>query len=53
MINQALTSSLRSDIVTKFTVISNQMKKYYGKGLLLLISEKWLEQPPQALDRKV
>lgn len=53
MINQALTSSLRSDIVTKFTMVSTQMKKYYGKGLLLTITEKWLEQPPQALDRKV
>jgi spore coat protein CotF len=53
MINQALTSSLRTDIVTKFTMISNQMKKFYGKGLLLTITEKWLEQPPQALDRKV
>ncbi|MBT2641094.1 DUF3231 family protein [Bacillus sp. ISL-41] len=53
MINQALTSSLRTDIVTKFTIISTQMKKFYGKGLLLTITEKWLEQPPQALDRKV
>ncbi|WP_269745762.1 DUF3231 family protein [Mesobacillus selenatarsenatis] len=53
MINQALTSSLRTDIVTKFTVISNQMKMFYGKGLLLMITEKWLEQPPQVLDRKL
>ena len=53
MINQALTSSLRTDIVTKFTVISNQMKKFYGKGLLLTITEKWLEQPPQVFDRKL
>jgi spore coat protein CotF len=53
MINQALTSSLRTDIVAKFTMISNQMKRFYGKGLLLTITEKWLEQPPQALDRKV
>lgn len=53
MVNQALTSSLRTDIVTKFTMISTQMKKFYGKGLLLTITEKWLEQPPQALDRKV
>ena len=53
MINQALTSSLRTDIVTKFTMISTQMKKFYGKGLLLTITEKWLEQPPQVLDRKL
>lgn len=53
MVNQALTSSLRSDIVSKFTIISTQMKKFYGKGLLLTINEKWLEQPPQAFDRKV
>lgn len=52
MINQALTSSLRSDIVTKFTLISAQMKKFYGKGLLLMITEKWLEQPPQVFNRK-
>jgi hypothetical protein len=48
-----MTSSLRSDIVTKFTNISDEMKKFYGKGLILTITEKWLEQPPQALDRKI
>lgn len=53
MINQALTSSLRSDIVTKFTNISDEMKKFYGKGLILTITEKWLEQPPQTIDRKL
>lgn len=53
MVNQALTTSLRTDIVTKFTIISTQMKKYYGKGLLLTINEKWLEQPPQVWDRKL
>lgn len=53
MINQAMTSSLRSDIVTKFTNISDEMKKFYGKGLILTITEKWLEQPPQVIDRKI
>ena len=53
MISQAMTSSLRSDIVSKVTKISNDMKKYYADGLTLSIKENWLEQPPQALDRKV
>lgn len=53
MINQAITSSLRTDIVSKFEKISNDMKKYYGQGLLLAIKEKWFEQPPQVVDRKV
>ncbi|MGG3562099.1 DUF3231 family protein [Neobacillus rhizosphaerae] len=53
MISQAMTSSLRTDIVLKLDEISDDMKKYYGKSILLAIKEKWLEQPPQAVDRKV
>ncbi|MCQ6280271.1 DUF3231 family protein [Bacillus sp. EB600] len=53
MVGQAMTSSLRTDIVFKLGNISDDMKKYYGLGLLLAIKEKWFEQPPQAVDRKV
>lgn len=53
MVNQAMTSSLRTDIVAKLDKISDDMKKFYGMGLLLAIKEKWFEQPPQAVDRKV
>ncbi|WHY85559.1 DUF3231 family protein [Neobacillus novalis] len=53
MISQSMTSSLRTDIVSKLGKISDDMKKYYGLGLLLAIKEKWFEQPPQAVDRKV
>lgn len=53
MISQAKTSSLRTDIVYKLTKISDDMMKFYGKGLLITITEKWLEQPPQAVDRKI
>ena len=53
MICQAMTSSLRSDIVSKVTKIMNDMKQYYGDGLKLTIKEGWLEKPPQAIDRKV
>ncbi|MCM3690380.1 DUF3231 family protein [Neobacillus niacini] len=53
MINQAMASSLRTDIVTKLGKISDDMKKFYGMGLLLAIKEKWFEQPPQSIDRKV
>ena len=53
MISQAMTSSLRTDIVSKLSKISDDMKKFYGMGLLLAIKEKWFEQPPQAVDRKV
>lgn len=53
MISQAMTSSLRTDITSKLSKISDDMKKFYGLGLLLAIKEKWFEQPPQAVDRKV
>ncbi len=53
MVSQGLTSSLRSDIIYKFDKIADDMKMYYAQGLLLTIKEKWLEEPPQALDRKV
>jgi len=53
MISQAMTSCLRSDIVSKLEEISDDMKKYYQKSLLIAIKEKWFEQPPQAVDRKV
>lgn len=53
MLCQAMTSSLRSDIVFGFSGIMDDMKKYYGKGLTISIKEKWLEQPPQAVDRRI
>jgi ferritin-like metal-binding protein YciE len=53
MISQAITSCLRTDIIFKLDKISDNMKKYYTKGLLLAIEEKWFEQPPQVADRKV
>lgn len=53
MISQAMTSCLRTDIVSKLEEISDDMKKYYQKSLLIVIKEKWFEQPPQAVDRKV
>jgi ferritin-like metal-binding protein YciE len=53
MVSQAMTSSLRTDIVSKLGNISDDMKKFYGLGLLLAIKEKWFEQPPQAVNRKV
>ncbi|WP_254871089.1 DUF3231 family protein [Bacillus sp. Marseille-Q1617] len=53
MVNQAMTSSLRTDIILKLGKISDDMKKFYGLGLLLAIKEKWFEEPPQAVSRKV
>jgi hypothetical protein len=53
MVNQAMTTSLRSDIIFKLNKISKDMKKYYAEGLLITIKEKWFEQPPQAVDRRV
>jgi Protein of unknown function (DUF3231) len=51
MISQAMTSSLRSDIIMKLLGISKNMSLYYGKGLMIAIKQKWLEQPPQAAGR--
>ena len=53
MISQAITSSLRTDLVSKLNKISEDWKDYYGSGLLLTIKENWFEQPPQAVNRKV
>ena len=53
MLSQALSSCLRSDIITMLTKISTEMRVYYGEGLLLSIKKKWLEQPPQAVDRRL
>lgn len=53
MISQAMTSSLRTDIISKLDKISDDMKKFYGLGILLAIKEKWFEQPPKAVNRKV
>jgi ferritin-like metal-binding protein YciE len=53
MVSQAMTSSLRTDVISKLGKISDDMKKFYGLGLLLAIKEKWFEQPPQAVNRKV
>jgi len=53
MINQAMTSSLRSDIVYKLTKISNDMKKFYGLGIVFAINENWMEQPPQGVDHRM
>lgn len=51
IISQAMTSSLRSDIIIKLLGISKNMSLYYGKGLVITIKENWLEQPPQAAGR--
>jgi hypothetical protein len=53
MITQAMTSSVRTDIVNRLDKISNGMKKFYELGLLLAIRENWFEQPPQTFNRKV
>nr|WP_275677686.1 DUF3231 family protein [Neobacillus drentensis] len=53
MVSQAMTSSLRTDIHSKLDKISDDMKKYYGLGLLLVIKEKWFEQPSQVVNREV
>ncbi|SPF40566.1 conserved hypothetical protein [Candidatus Desulfosporosinus infrequens] len=53
MISQAMTSSFRSDIVSKVTKIMNDMKHFYGEGIKLTIKEGWLERPPQSINRKI
>ncbi len=53
MISQAKTSSFRSDIVMKASKIMKDMEFYYAEGLKLMIEREWLEQPPQAVDRRL
>ena len=53
MVAQAMTSSFRTDIVSKVTKIMNDMKLYYGEGLKLTIKNGWLERPPQSINRRV
>ncbi|WP_368502953.1 DUF3231 family protein [Alkalihalophilus sp. As8PL] len=53
MIGQAMNSSLRTDILAKLTKVSLKFRKYYAEGLFLTIENHWLEEPPQAVDRKI
>ncbi|WP_202947855.1 DUF3231 family protein [Desulfosporosinus acidiphilus] len=48
---QALTSSFRSDIVMKVNKIMNDVRRYYGHGVLLMTKEGWLERPPQSMNK--
>ncbi|WP_456272393.1 DUF3231 family protein [Bacillus sp. AK031] len=53
MLTQAMNSCLRTDILSTLMVISTKFRKFYAEGLFISIEENWLEEPPQAVNRKI
>lgn len=45
----AIASSLRSDLIAIHTQYGAEIAKYASKGMDIMIENKWLEQPPQAV----
>lgn len=50
MISRAITSCLRSDVVSKVLIITKDMMNYYNDGIELMIKNEWFEAPPQSID---
>lgn len=48
----AISFSMRADLAAHFTRILPELLKYANDGLEILTANRWLEQPPQALNRK-
>lgn len=48
----SMAASLRSDLPTTYARLMAELVKYADDGANILISHGWLEQPPQASDRK-
>lgn len=48
----ALAESLRTDLQMKFIRITPEVLKFIKDGSVIMIENKWLEQPPQCIDHK-
>ncbi|GBG55378.1 hypothetical protein SPFL3102_00804 [Sporomusaceae bacterium FL31] len=52
LVTYSLSVSMRKDLVTKFALFVPKIMLYGNKGITIMIQRGWMEQPPQAVDRK-
>lgn len=48
----ALSSSLRRDLQVLYTKLAAEIGQYADEGVQIMISNKWMEEPPRVIDRK-
>jgi hypothetical protein len=48
----SIASSLRSDLATTYIQLAAEVGQYSKDGIDIMINNHWMEQPPQATDRK-
>lgn len=48
----SLSATMRKDLVAKYALLMPEILAYGGEGANIMINRGWLEQPPQAVDRK-
>jgi hypothetical protein len=53
LITYSLSVSMRKDLVAEYSLLMPEIMAYGGEGLNIMIDRGWMEQPPQATDRKV
>jgi hypothetical protein len=52
LIAYSLSTSMRKDLVTEYSLLMPEIMAYGGEGITIMIEREWMEQPPQATDRK-
>jgi spore coat protein CotF len=52
LIGHALSLSMRLDLATYYSKVIGEILMYAGKGFNIMVNREWLEQPPQAPNRK-
>ena len=52
LLGHSLSLSMRSDLTLHFSQLIFEVIQYSKDGFDILVNRKWLEQPPQATDRK-
>lgn len=52
LIGHALSMSMRVDLTTHYSKFMGEILLYTGKGFNILVNRGWMEQPPQAPNRK-
>lgn len=49
----SMSTSLRKDITADYVRLTAEISQFAAKGAQLLIDNGWMEEPPQAVDRKI
>ncbi|MCH1625611.1 DUF3231 family protein [Ferdinandcohnia quinoae] len=52
LIGHALSLSLRTDLATFYSKMIAEILLYAERGFTIMVNRKWLEQPPQSIDRQ-